>query len=158
MVRSVGEDSPEQKVIDNIAQYGWHCIHIMGEGDAGPYSFTIGLFHTYKQPEFVIFGLPAKVAHQVLSIVVQAIQRDEPLNLSVPTNELLEGYPCCFAEVPATEYHDYMGFCRWYYEGNGFPLYQIVWPNRAGQFPWHPEATTAFKRVQPVLGHSPNGL
>lgn len=158
MVRVVGKEPSERKVIDNIAQYGWHCVHIMAEGDDGPYSFTIGLFHTYQHPELLIFGLPADVAHPILHIAVRAIQRGEPLNLSAPTDELLEGYPCCFVEVPATEYHDYVGFCRWYYEGNGFPLYQIVWPNRLGQFPWHPEATASFKRLQPVLGHSSNGL
>jgi hypothetical protein len=46
MVRSVGEDAPEQKVIDDIAKYGWHCVNIMAEGEVGPFSFTVGLFKT----------------------------------------------------------------------------------------------------------------
>ena len=33
MVRKVGEDSPEQKVIDNIAEYGWHCVRILEDAD-----------------------------------------------------------------------------------------------------------------------------
>jgi Domain of unknown function (DUF4262) len=85
MVRSVGEDAPEQKVIDDIAKYGWHCVNIMAEGEVGQFSFTVGLFQTYKHPEFIIFGLPSNVVHQVLHITVEAIQRGQLLDLSTPT-------------------------------------------------------------------------
>ena len=157
MVRSIGEDAPEQRVIDDVSKYGWHCVNIMAEGDEAPFSFTVGLFHTYKHPELIIFGLPSEVAHGVLNLAVEAAQRGKPIDLSAPTDELLEGYPCVFVPVPEAEYHEHVGFCRWYYEGNGFPLYQIVWPSRAGQFPWHPEATAAFRAAQPVLGYAPRG-
>jgi len=152
MVRITGDDPPEKKVIADIAQYGWHCVHIMAEGESGPYSFTIGLFQGYQYPELILFGLPANLAQQILSTAVQAVQSGEPLDLATPPDALLEGYPCCFVEVPRSHYQDTVGFCRWYYEGNGFPLYQIVWPNRSGQFPWHPEASDAYKHIQPVLG------
>jgi Domain of unknown function (DUF4262) len=48
---------------------------------------------------------------------------------------------------------EYIGYARWYYEGDGFPLYQIVWPARSGQFPWDRLASAEFKRAQPVIGH-----
>jgi hypothetical protein len=92
MVRTAGEDAPEQKVIDDIAKYGWHCVNILAEGDDGPFSFTVGLFHTYKHPELIIFGLPSSVAHQVLQVAVDAIHDGKPIDMSQPTDELLEGY------------------------------------------------------------------
>src|SRR5208282_6108854 len=125
MVRTVGEDAADQKIVDDIAKFGWHCVDIMAEGDAGPFSFTVGLFNTYKHPELIIFGLPSNIAHRILQTAVEAVQRIQPLDLSAPTNELIEGYPCCFVQVPADQYGDHVGFCRWYYEGNEFPLYQI---------------------------------
>jgi hypothetical protein len=152
MVRIIGEDPSEQKVIADIRQYGWHCVHIMAEGDDGPYAFTIGLFQNYQHPELIIFGLPAKVAHQILHIAIQAIQSGEPINLAAKTDALIDGYYCHFVEAPRSKYRDYVGFGRWYYEGDKFPLYQIVWPNRQGQFPWQPEASDSFKRLQPILG------
>jgi hypothetical protein len=36
-----------------------------------------------------------------------------------------------------------------------FPLYQIVWPNHDGLYPWSPRATKAFREWQPVLGERP---
>ena len=152
MVRTVGEDAPEQRVIDDIAKYGWHCVNIQAEGDEGPFSFTVSLFQSYGHPEFIIFGLRSETAHQLLNIAVEAIQAGRPIDLSGPTDDLLEGYPCCFVEVPVSEYHEHIGFARWYYQGNGFPAYQIVFPSRDGHFPWHPDATESFRSFQPVLG------
>lgn len=152
MVRTVAEDPQEQKVIDDVNKYGWHCVGIHAEGDLGPYAFTIGLQHTYGHPELIMFGLQSTVAHAVFNIVVQAIQQGKPIDLSSPTDELLEGYPCVFVKVPESEYEEHVGFCRWFYQGDSFSLYQIVWPNRAGHFPWHPSASEAFRAHQPVLG------
>ena len=157
MVRTVGEDKSEQKVINDIATYGWHCVNIMADGELPSYSFTIGLFQSYGHPELIIFGLKAEVAHQILAIVADAAKSGDPLDLTQPTDALLNNYSCCFVQVPLTEYRDNVGYCRWYYQGNGFPLYQIVWPSRSGLFPWHPDATSEFRATQPVIAGASGG-
>lgn len=157
MIRMIGEDESEQKVIDDIAEYGWHCIHIFAEGEHVGYSFTVGLFQSYGHPELIIFGLSAQVAHQILAIAAAAAKAGSPIDLAQPTGALLEDYSCCFAEVPLAEYHEHVGYARWYYQGNGFPLYQIVWPSRSGLFPWHHQATAEFRAAQPVIGHASDG-
>jgi hypothetical protein len=58
----------EQKVIDDIADFGWHCVNTLAEDEHVAYSFTVGLFQSYGHPELIIFGLPSQVAHQVLAI------------------------------------------------------------------------------------------
>jgi len=157
MVRTAGEDKSEQRVIEDIAKFGWHCVHILAEGEQPQYSFTVGLFHTYQHPELIIFGLPSKVAHQILTTAADAAKSGQPLDLSAPTDELLNDYSCCFIEVPSSQYYEHVGLCRWYYEGNGFPLYQVVWPSRSGFFPWHSRAPEAFRAAQPVLGQAASG-
>jgi len=47
-------------------------------------------------------------------------------------------------------YPDYVGFAHWHYRRSQFPLYQIVWPNNDGYYPWSPGATNAFREWQPV--------
>ena len=150
-VRAIAEDKSEQRILDNIAEFGWHCAHILAEGEYVEYSFTVGLFKSYGHPELIIFGLSSAIAHDVLSIAALAAQQGAPLDLSAPADALLHGHPCCFVEVPASQYYEHVGFCRWYYQGNGFPLYQIVWPSRSGLFPWHPDASPEFKSAQPVI-------
>lgn len=157
MVRKIADDASDQKVLDDIAECGWHCTAVF-EDDEGPgFAFTIGVFHSYQHPEFIIFGLPPEVAHEVLHLAVEGVKSGAISDLSLPADELLEGYACVFSRVPETEYRDHVGYCRWYYEGNDFPLYQIVWPSKHGSFPWNPDASDAFRARQPVLGHSGRG-
>lgn len=151
-VRTAGEDADEQKVIDDIARVGWHCVSIFVEGDLPPYAFTVGLQHTFDHPELIIFGLRSETAHEVLGIVVDAIRSGTPIDMTQPTDELLENYSCVFVPVPKSAYYEHVGYCGWFYRGDDFALQQIVWPNREGQFPWHPAASAAFRATQPVLG------
>jgi len=157
-VRTAGEDAKEQRLLDDISKYGWHCVNVLAEGEEGPYSFTVGLFHTHKHPELIIFGLKSEVARKILSNAVEGLPQGKRLDLNAPTDELLVGYSCCFVEVPVSQYREHVGFARWYYGGNEFPLYQIVWPSRDGYFPWHPKASQEFRQCQPVVGHSPVGI
>jgi hypothetical protein len=157
MVRTIGEDAKEQRVIDDVTKFGWHCVHILAEGDLPEYSFTVGLFHTFEHPELIIFGLHSDVAHQILTAAANSAKAGQPLDLSQTTEALLNNYSCCFVQVPASEYYEHVGFCRWYYQGNEFPLYQIVWPSRSGLFPWHTQAPQEFRVAQPVLGYAAGG-
>jgi hypothetical protein len=151
MVRKVAEDDSEQKVLNDIATVGWHCVQIFAEKNQPEYSFTVGLFQSYGHPELIIFGLKAHIAHQILCIAVDAVRAGSPIDLAQLTDALVEGYSCCFVEVPRREYGNYVGFAQWYYQGNDFPLYQVVWPSRTGLFPWHPEVSQEFRAAQPVI-------
>ncbi|WP_445370113.1 DUF4262 domain-containing protein (plasmid) [Methylomonas sp. HW2-6] len=157
MVRTVGTDPGETKLLEDVEKFGWHCLNILAEGELPPYSFTVGLFHSYQHPELIIFGLPANVAHQILHIAAEAIKDGNPIGLALPTEELLEGYSCCFVEVPISHYRENVGFCRWFYEGDAFPLYQVVWPSREGLFPWHAAVSESFRSIQPVSGATRHG-
>jgi hypothetical protein len=39
----------------------------------------------------------------------------------------------------------------WYYAGASFPLYQAVWPNDEGYYPWNKGGAHGFLQLQPVL-------
>jgi len=145
----------EQKVIDDIAAYGWHCVHIVAD-DSGPaYSFTIGAWHSYRQPELLIMGLPHDPARQILALAIEALRSGDITDLNAPTSALLIGHDCVFVRVPETHYHEHVGYARWYYKGNDFPLYQIVWPSREGRLPWQAPADASYLAQQPLLGPAP---
>ena len=152
MVRETASDAQEKKVLDDIDTFGWHCVNVLAEEDLPGYSFSVGNYRSANHPEFIIFGLRSDVAHQILTVTLAGLNGGAIVDLSAPTDELLNGHSCVFVKVPEAQYHEHVGFCRWYYEGNGFPLYQIVWPSRDGYFPWHGEASEAFRAAQPVLG------
>src|SRR5437899_8586697 len=132
MVQRTATDEGERKVLGDIAEYGWHCLNVLEENGQAPWTFTIGLFETWKHPELIVFGLKRDVAHKVLNVVAVGLAEGRRIDLSKPTDELLERLSCHFVEVPKRHYHEHVGFARWYYQGNKFPLYQIVWPSREG--------------------------
>jgi hypothetical protein len=136
MVRNSASDPAEQRVLDNIAKYGWHCLNILEESSYPPFTFTIGLYHTWNFPELIVIGFKSDVAQAVFSSVADSLRAGKPLNLDMPNADLLEGYSCYFVEVPKRQYREYVGFGRWFYQGNSFPLYQLVWPSKTGFFPW----------------------
>lgn len=157
MPRTQASEPGDQKLLDNVRQYGWHCMNVFGDDEHEPFSYTIGLFQTYGHPELLIYGLSEETSHAILCIAAEAAARGQPLNMNEPTGELLEGYSCVFVPVPLKEYPEHVGFARWYYEGDNFPIQQIVWPSKEGYFPWHANATDSFRAVQPVLGQHAKG-
>lgn len=143
----------EQRLLDNIARFGWQATSVFSKDGSEPdFSYTVGLYHSFGFPELIMIGLPSKISHGILSIAANAAAAGTPLNLAEPTDALLEDYPAVFIEVPRSCYAEYVGSCLWYYEGEDFPLFQIVWPSRDLKYPWQPDAHESFKSGQPVLG------
>jgi len=63
MPRTTATDSGEQKLLDDVAKFGWHCMKVFGDNDHEPFTYTIGLFASCGYPELLIYGLPGEVAH-----------------------------------------------------------------------------------------------
>jgi hypothetical protein len=91
----------------------------------------------------------------MLKILADDIEMNCQPGLSDTNGHLLLGMKCHFLEVLPRYYSDYVGFALWYYRKRKFPLYQIVWPNNDGLYPWDQNASKAFKEWQHVLGASP---
>ena len=157
MPRTTPTDEGEEKLLADVGKYGWHCMHVLAEAELVEFSYTIGLFHSYGYPELLIYGLPKQVAHAMLTIAADAAASRTPIDIGAPTDALLEGFPCVFVPVPLHEYREHFGFALWYYEGVEFPVQQVIWPSKAGRFPWHAEATASFRLAQPVLAQRDGG-
>lgn len=153
MSRSEASLKFEQLVLDNVQKHGWHCTSVSGDDKTPSFTYTVGLYKSYGHPELIVFGLSSTLSHAVLAICANAAAAGRPLNLEQATDELLENHSCVFVQVPEARYSDFVLSTIRFYQGNNFPLYQVVWPELgAGVFPWHPDAEAKFKMQQPVLG------
>lgn len=146
----------ERSVVANVRKFGWHCTSVaprLGE-EGESFSYTVGLQHSYGSSELIILGLPGGTAHSIFSIFVDRLREGRPIALDAPSEDLLKDYPCVFVPVPRPRYNDYVLSALWYYAEQDFELHQLVYPDREGRFPWHPEAAPAFRQQQPLLSHS----
>ena len=64
---------------------------------------------------------------------------------------ILEDYPVRFCAVGREFYHDYLGYARWFYQGDDFPTLQCLLPDRERRFPWEAGFSPGLQRRQPVL-------
>jgi len=148
----IAKDEPEKIVLSNIAEYGWHCVNIVEDDGQPPWSFTIGLYESYAHPELIIIGRSRATSYEILKTLADDIELNDPPNLTNPEGHLLLGMKCHFRRVNTRYYSDYVGFALWFYRKRKFPLYQIVWPDRDGLYPWDSTAPKPFKEWQPLLG------
>lgn len=142
-----------EKLLSDVREHGCHIIRVFAE-DTGPdFAYSIGMYLNFEQPEVIIFGLPAKTAHTILNDICEHAARGSRFSAGDRTDELLKGLDVCFTEVPLELYPEYLGFALWFYGSlpDPFPAIQLVWPDRAGKFPWEPGYDRSFCALQPIL-------
>jgi hypothetical protein len=147
--------SAEQKCEEDIQRYGLHILKVADGNNWAEYAYTVGLFQTYGHPEAIVLGLPGDVAHGVLNCLADVIRSGKQFAPGEQTEDLLEGYPCKFLEIPFEQMFAHFGWAIWYYDDRAFPVWQLVYPDRAGRWPWEPGVSPGFISQQPVLSKVP---
>jgi hypothetical protein len=154
---------PDRKILDDIEEYGWHAVNVaqlVDEEDewwrAVPnFAYSIGLLHTYRHPELVVFGTDEKTRHDLLWDLARPIAGGQRFDAGtrsdvLPSIEL----PVQFAPV-AREWHElFFGLASWFYLGT-FSVLQAIWPDSAGCFPWDEGFPEAFREQQLGLDEPP---
>jgi len=144
-------DADEQKALDDIEKYGCHIIYVMAEGEAPPFSYSIGIWRSTGAPELIEVGLKRPIAHFAINEYNRRVRSGERFGDGQFAGGFLEGFDCVFREVDRAHYRDYLGWARWLYRSNEFPTLQLVYPTTSGVWPWQPEASEWFRKWQTML-------
>jgi hypothetical protein len=69
--------------------------------------------------------------------LVERIKAGEMFSPGRDHNDVLESLDCRFVRVDQQWYSPFLGYAQWFYErGGGFPVLQLVWPDKHGRYPW----------------------
>ncbi len=143
----------QQIIIENIEKYGCHIIHIKDKIDAvedePEFSYSIGLYERFKQPEIIIIGLRQEIRHSIINDVCFKYQQNKPLIINAFNADILEGFDCFVVEMDKEYYDEYLGQAIQYYQDKSFPAAQIIYPTIKGIFPWDKEFPKDVK--EPIL-------
>jgi uncharacterized protein DUF4262 len=147
------ESPPDEKLISNVREYGCHIIRVFATESGPAFAYSVGMYLNYGQPEVIVFGLSVEHAHVILNDICRHAARGERFVAGDRTDQFLQGFDVCFTEVPLEVYPEYLGFALWFYRSlsEPFPAVQLVWPDRAGKFPWELGYDHGFDRLQPLL-------
>lgn len=145
----------EKEIRSNIKKYGHHIIHVLEEDDEPNFSYTIGLFETYQQPEIIMIGQSQDLLQVLLNNIAYDYKNGRTLTSGQLEEDILDDYKCMVVDVDKKNYEEYLGLAIDYYKGTEFPVMQIIWPTKSHQFPYDKNAPEGFKKWQPVLGKIP---
>jgi hypothetical protein len=146
------EDEHDRAILGHIAEHGWSVIGIEDEGGEPPYSFSVGFYRTLGVPELLIMGQKPENAQGLINNAGELMRGGRRFRTNRRTSGLLEGYPAVFVAVDPRYYREYVGYARWLYRGDDFPMLQLVWPDREGHFPWDEGYPAPLFWRQRVLG------
>jgi hypothetical protein len=139
-------------MLTDIRREGYHKISVFSEVEGEPeFSYTVGLFHTYKHPELVIFGLSIEVELAILDTVHDLVAGGTRFMHGNSSSEVLDGASVVFLEFSRTEYDEYLGQAENFYRSDDFPVLMLTWPDRDGVFPWMNGAAEWLTQQQPAL-------
>ncbi len=145
------EDERDRKLLADVEQHGWHVIGIEADDEGPGFAYSIGLFRTFSHPEIVVFGLPVKVMHPIINGIGEQVRNGSSFEHLDEASEVLEGYSVCFRNVERKHYKEFLGYARWFYQGDDFPVLQCVWPDKQHRYPWHPDFNENLAGQQPVF-------
>jgi uncharacterized protein DUF4262 len=146
-------DVAENKLLENVEKFGWHVMLITEEKDVPGWAFSVGLYHTFKHPEIVIFGLPKDRMHSFINVIGEDVRAGRFYRSGVPDTELIPGYTSMFQTVEKIWYGAFLGYATWFYEGSDFPVLQCIWPDKQNKLPWEADFNSELLRLQPLLFH-----
>ena len=142
----------EQKLLDDVREYGCQVLVVRGEAGAPGWAYSVGLFEGFDHPEVVVFGLPQQVAHWVINELMSRIRSGERFAAGSSAMGLLEGgFICQFKAVERSWYEALLGRAQWFYRCDEFPAVQCVWPDKQGRYPWDDDFNSRWTHVQPML-------
>lgn len=151
----VPADPHEEKAISDVKEFGLHILNVFPDDDdedSTNFSYSLGLWHTYRHPEVIVTGLDRDLSMWMLNEVARRIKEDgETFIPGRNYDGFLEGFDCKFVDVPEMHYRQYVGWCLWLYGNSDFPLRQCAWPSTDGSYPWDDAASEGFREMQPML-------
>jgi hypothetical protein len=144
-------DEADLRFVGQIREHGWFRTNVLGDEQGPGFSYTTGFWVHASHPELIIFNTKPEIAHNVFWTLYRDAKAGKPLPVGIRTDAPFENLPAVAFHVARNHYPDFLGWSRWFYGGDDFPCLQIVWPDRAGRFPWEPHFDPTFEEDQPDL-------
>jgi len=119
-------------VAQDIAEHGLHIVGVFSDGNAPPFTYTVGLLSGLGF-ELVVYGLPHPVAQIVLNDIGAHVRAGRSLPVNLPDTSFTN-LPIKFV-VCGPKAQEVNGVARRFHEVRNVPMLQLVLCDRAGKFP-----------------------
>ncbi|MEM7504042.1 MAG: DUF4262 domain-containing protein [Pseudomonadota bacterium] len=144
-------DTGNEKALADIEKYGCHILHVL-EDESGPcFTYSIGIEKTSAHPELIVTGLKRDIAHWIINEYNHRIMGGETFEPDKLYSGFLDNFEVMFRPVLKRYYEEYFGWGQWLYGSDEFRVFQLIFPNTNGKWPWDSEAPDEFIYFIPLL-------
>ncbi|WP_176984989.1 DUF4262 domain-containing protein [Asanoa ishikariensis] len=145
----------DTETIATVEKHGWCSLLVPGTVD---FAYTVGLWHSFQIPEIVMFGLAGEHMQLWLNTCVERLRDIGWPAAEAPFTGVIEGHETMLRPVDESWRDALFGTAYRFYGGWSVPIWQLVWPDGAGRWPWNDEATVSSRTRQafgwlPVSAH-----
>jgi len=144
-------DEDERSFVAKIKEHGWFNTTVTADDEGPGFSYTSGLWVNAKSPELIMFGMKRETVHDVFWDLFRDAKAGRALPQGAKTGQIFANLPAYAFPVAKRYYAEYLGWNRWFYAGDDFPCLHLIWPDRAGVFPWEAGFDKTFADDQPDL-------
>ena len=156
------ETAPEAKtgdyfvnILTNIDRYGLSIVHVCPREDEEGlnYSYSVGLYDTFGQPEVLLSGFPIELAHSILNQQAKRYLGGLVLERDIRYGNFLGGgADVVFRPMLSRFVKSTMLSCAWFYGKDfRFPAYQCICPDLSNVFPWEDGFDSSWRSRQALL-------
>lgn len=143
-------DDGDRQVLRDVAESGCHVVGVLADETGPAFAYSIGLYHNYDHPDILIFGLEHTLMQSLINCMRDLIREGGRFVPGSRYPDIIEGFDCEFRAVHPSHYRELLGYARWFYPDDEFPVVQCVWPDKQGRFPWQPDFEPRFLPQQPI--------
>lgn len=140
------------KLNEDINKFGWHVCKVFGEGINTEFAYSVGLYQTFNHPEIIFIGLKLDLAHILINNIGEDIKTGKKFESGKLYDDILDNFQCAMVDVSTKHYNEYVGQAQNFYKGDGFPLFQCIYPTIKGIYPWEKNWPKDLQNIQPILG------
>lgn len=148
-------DKIEQRILNDIAEFGWHLILINSDDEGPAFVYSVGMMETLNHPEIIMFGLDTQLMADVINGMGDQIRTGRRFDALGLFEDLLDGYACKVIAVSERHHPEYLGYAMWHRRHLGqigtLRALQCVWPAKDGRFPDDPACDKRIAAMQPLL-------
>lgn len=145
----------DDEIAEVVKQHGWFAASISDHNP--PFLYTIGLMHSCRHPELIIFGLEPDNAHALFSGLFRDLKAGgsyaDPGVYTIVLGE--DAHRVGFRRVRSTQHEVYLGFAMGFMRHIGragqLAAMQVFWPDGKGKFPFDVGCDLAVYELQPRL-------
>lgn len=127
----------------------------MGDESGPKFAYSIGIETTSHQPDLLVTGLDLDLAHWIINEYNRRLRSGETFVRNRPYDGFIEGFPVLFSPMRKEHYRDYLGWGLWFYRGDDFRLFQLIYPDTSGRWLWDQGISENYRWSLPLLAEAP---